>query len=115
MRRIAGSQRSFCSSEPHRSIEDRASPPCTPKNVDIEGSIRESSMLTIEVSSFEWARRSGQARPRPTMSSSAKPGMRSKGKSVDAQAASATGAMRSSAKWRTRARISCSSGSSSSA
>ena len=45
-RAIAGSQRSFCSSEPSRSIDFIASPDCTPRNVPRLPSPRCSSMLT---------------------------------------------------------------------
>ena len=45
-RAIAGSQRSFCSSEPSRSIDFIASPDCTPRNVPRLPSPRWSSMFT---------------------------------------------------------------------
>ena len=47
IRAIAGSQRSRCSSEPHRSIEPIASPPWTPMKVPIDGSTRASSIATM--------------------------------------------------------------------
>jgi hypothetical protein len=44
---IWGSQRCFCSSDPHRWIEPMASPPCTPLKVANEGSTRASSIDTM--------------------------------------------------------------------
>ena len=43
---IAGSQRCFCSSEPHIAIDCMASPECTPRNVPSDPSPRCSSMCT---------------------------------------------------------------------
>ena len=54
IRAMAGSQRSFCSSEPQRWIVPIASPPCTPMKVDTDGSPRESSMAIIPSSSADF-------------------------------------------------------------
>ena len=47
IRAISGSQRCFCSSEPHRKMDPMARPPCTPKNVLIDGSTRASSIAIM--------------------------------------------------------------------
>ncbi|GHJ57576.1 hypothetical protein NOK12_00950 [Nocardioides sp. OK12] len=60
IRAIAGSQRSRCSSEPHRWIEPIASPPWTPMKVPMEGSMRLSSIATMPSTS---APRAGQPGP----------------------------------------------------
>ena len=52
-RAIAGSQRSFCSSEPHSAIEPIANPEWTPKKVLKEPSARASSRATIPAPSRE--------------------------------------------------------------
>jgi hypothetical protein len=54
MRAIAGSQRCFCSSDPQRYTVPIASPPCTPMNVAIDGSPRESSMAIMPSSNDDF-------------------------------------------------------------
>ena len=85
MRAIGGSQRCFCSSEPHSWIDPIARPPCTPKKVWIDGSTRASSSAVIPSAS---ALRPGQPGPsygRPAMPRSAKPGTSSCGNSARVQ------------------------------
>jgi hypothetical protein len=48
---MAGSQRCFCSSDPHRWIEPIARPLWTPWKVAIDGSTRASSMAIMPSSS----------------------------------------------------------------
>src|SRR5690349_21174968 len=45
-RAIGGSHFCFCSSDPSRKIEPIARPLCTPKKVQMDGSVRASSMAT---------------------------------------------------------------------
>ena len=61
MVRIAGSQRVRCSSEPHSWMLPSARPLWTPKNVEIDGSARASSMAMNEEVSRLRAGRSGQS------------------------------------------------------
>ena len=46
IRAMAGSQRAFCSSEPHIAIDSMASPACTPRNTPRLPSPRCSSIVT---------------------------------------------------------------------
>ena len=102
IRAIAGSQRSRCSSEPHRWIDPIASPPCTPMNVCIDGSTRAISIATMPSSRLLRAGQPGPSYCRPAMPSSARPGTRSCGNSARVQKPLITGSTWASMNSRTR-------------
>jgi len=85
IRAIGGSQRCFCSSEPHSWIDPIASPPCTPKNVWIDGSTRASSRAVMPSASALRPGHPGPSYGRPAMPSPARPGTRSWGNSARVQ------------------------------
>ena len=85
IRAIAGSHRSRCSSEPQRSIEPMASPPCTPMKVCIDASTRAISMATMPSSRAPRAGHPGPSYWRPAMPSAASPGTSSCGNSARVQ------------------------------